>query len=155
MIVRLILVLSMLVLGVGQLSAEPIDAARIQVVDGDTIKVGYTTYRMIGYDTPELASRWRAVSPDEKALATIAKGRLEELVRKGALDLEALPCSCSKRKINNGTCNFGRKCAILYVDGRNVGELLIAEKLAVPFVCGPHRCPRMPDWTTIIHGHSE
>ncbi|GAB9211424.1 hypothetical protein BDS110ZK18_36650 [Bradyrhizobium diazoefficiens] len=155
MCIRIILVLSMLIFSVGGLRAVPIDAAKIQVVDGDTIKIGGTTYRLIGYDTPELTSRWRTVGPDEKALATIAKERLEELIRKGALDLEAVPCSCSKRSRADGTCNFGRKCAILYVDGRNVGEQLIAEELAVPFVCGPHRCPRMPDWTTIIQSYSK
>lgn len=28
--------------------------------------------------------------------------------------------------------------------GRDVGDILIAEGLAVPFVCGPTRCPKKP-----------
>jgi hypothetical protein len=40
--------------------------------------------------------------------------------------------------------NRGRTCGTLKAKGRDVGEILIAEKLAVPFVCGEYRCPRTP-----------
>ena len=55
-----------------------------------------------------------------------------------------------QREIALGTCNHGRKCAVLSVNGRNVGETLIAEGLAKKFICEPD-CPRrMPNWPHIV-----
>lgn len=52
--------------------AQPIRAEAITAMDGDTIDVGPHRYRMIGYDTPEIITRRRKVSADEKVLATMA-----------------------------------------------------------------------------------
>ncbi len=41
--------------------AEPISVDAIKVKDGDTIKVGRDTYRMVGYDTPEVRTARREV----------------------------------------------------------------------------------------------
>ncbi|OCK60045.1 hypothetical protein LMTR3_20890 [Bradyrhizobium sp. LMTR 3] len=41
--------------------AKPISPTEIRVRDGDTIVAHGVTYRMIGYDTPEISSRWRKV----------------------------------------------------------------------------------------------
>lgn len=41
-------------------------------------------------------------------------------------------------------CNFGRSCGTLKAAGRDVGEILVAEKLAVPFQCEANRCPKTP-----------
>jgi hypothetical protein len=38
----------------------------------------------------------------------------------------------------------------LVAHGKNIGDILIAEDLAQPFICGPTRCPKMPDWQAII-----
>jgi hypothetical protein len=38
------------------------------------------------------------------------------------------------------TCNYARKCALLMPNGKNIGDTLIAEELAVPFVCSATRC---------------
>jgi endonuclease YncB( thermonuclease family) len=130
--------------------AEPIAVDAINVVDGDTIKVGPDTYRMIGYDTPEVRTPRRKVSPDEKALATEAKKRFIELLHSGSLDLTEMPCSCPAHTPGTKKCNHGRKCAVLSVDGKNIGDTLIAEELAMPFVCGQTKCPKMPDWPKII-----
>ena len=130
--------------------AEPISVAEITVVDGDTIDAHGQRYRMIGYDTPEVATPRRKVGPDEKAVATIAKERFTELLNSGPLDLSEVPCSCPAKKLLDGTCNHGRKCAILSLNGKNIGDTLIAEELAVPFICSATRCPRMPDWPRII-----
>ncbi|MHC2585909.1 hypothetical protein ACVI1J_010475 [Bradyrhizobium diazoefficiens] len=80
----------------------------------------------------------------------LAKERLGELLHAGALDLTEVPCSCSKSALNKGTCNHGRKCAVLTLDGKNVGATLISEELAVPYVCSATRCPRMPNWERIL-----
>ncbi|MHC2284007.1 endonuclease YncB(thermonuclease family) [Bradyrhizobium diazoefficiens] len=134
----------------GSLRAEPITAAEIAVVDGDTIDAHGQRYRMIGYDTPEVATPRRKVGADERAVAMLAKERLGELLHAGALDLTEVPCSCSKSALNKGTCNHGRKCAVLTLDGKNVGATLISEELAVPYVCSATRCPRMPNWERIL-----
>jgi endonuclease YncB( thermonuclease family) len=60
--------------------AEPISVDAIEVKDGDTIKVGRDTYRMIGYDTPEVRTARRKVSRHEKAIAIVAKNRFTVLL---------------------------------------------------------------------------
>jgi endonuclease YncB( thermonuclease family) len=130
--------------------AEPVSVDAITVIDGDTIRIGSDVYRMIGYDTPEVSTPRRKVSPDEKALATEAKKRFNELLNSGPLDLTEVPCSCPASIAGTKKCNHGRKCAILNLNGRNIGDTLIAEELAMPFVCGETRCPKMPDWPKII-----
>jgi endonuclease YncB( thermonuclease family) len=130
--------------------AEPITVNDIAVVDGDTIDAHGQRYRMIGYDTPEVKTPRRKVGPDERAVAIIAKERFTELLSSGALDLTEVPCSCSAKKLQDGACNHGRKCAILSLNGKNIGDALIAEELAVPYVCSTTRCPRMPDWPSIL-----
>lgn len=154
MIIRIACAALFLMLGWGQCRSEPIGSTEIRVIDGDTIKVGSVTYRMVGYDTPEIASRWRTVGPDEKAVAIIAKERFQELINSGPLDLQPIACACSKWKTAHGLCNHGRKCAILLLNGKNIGDFLITEELAVRYICGPLRCPKMPDWPGIIESYS-
>lgn len=148
--VRIIL---LLVLGFATTAAhaEAIAPTEIKVVDGDTIRARGSSYRMVGYDTPEVASRGRrVVGPDEKAVAILATDRFQELINSGPLELNEVPCACPAGTHGTKACNNGRKCAILLLNGKNIGNTLIAEELAVPFVCGPTRCPKMPDWPRII-----
>jgi endonuclease YncB( thermonuclease family) len=116
----------------------------------DTIDAHGERYRMIGYDTPEVVTPRRRVGPDERAVATIAKERFVELLNSGPLDLTEVRCSCSAKKLRDGTCNYHRKCAVLSLNGKNIGDTLIAEELAVRYVCSATRCPRMPDWPSIL-----
>jgi endonuclease YncB( thermonuclease family) len=83
-------------------------------------------------------------------LAQRATARFTELLKSGPLDLTEVRCSCPESKILNGTCNRGRKCGVLTVNGENIGKTLIAEGLALEFFCGATSCPRMPDWPKII-----
>jgi endonuclease YncB( thermonuclease family) len=131
--------------------AEPVSLSDVRVKDGDTIYYRNIEYRMIGYDSPETKRvRWRPVSKDEMALGEVSKARLEELLKSGPVDLTEVPCSCPAKNIKDGSCNHHRLCGILSVNGENVGKSLIAEELAVPFICGQNRCPKMPDWQKII-----
>jgi endonuclease YncB( thermonuclease family) len=131
--------------------AESISLADIRVKDGDTIYYKGVEYRMIGYDAPETKNvPWRRVSEGERRVGEISKENLEDILKSGPIDLTEVQCSCSAKKLKDGTCNHGRKCGILSVNGENVGKSLIAAGLAVPFVCGPTRCPKMPDWQKII-----
>jgi endonuclease YncB( thermonuclease family) len=148
MIVRALIILLALV---SVARAEPISLSDIRVKDGDTIYYRDAEYRMIGYDSPETKRvRWRTVSKDEIALGELSKDRLEELLKSGPIDLTEVPCSCPAKDIKDGTCNHHRLCGILSVNGENVGKSLIAEELAVPYICGQSRCPKMPDWQRII-----
>jgi len=129
--------------------AEPITPAEITVVDGDTIDARGVRFRMIGYDTPEVSTPRRKVGAAERASAERATARFRELLKSGPLDLTEVRCSCPESRILNGTCNRGRKCGVLTLNGENIGKTLIAEGLAVEFIC-PTSCPKMPDWPSII-----
>jgi len=129
---------------------EPVDVHNIIVVDGDTIDVRGERFRLVGYDTPEISTPRRKVSADERAVATIAKERFVELLNSGSLDLTEVRCACVESTIGTKRCNHGRKCGLLTLNGKNIGDTLIREGLAMPFVCSATRCPRMPDWETIL-----
>ncbi|MFB6414373.1 thermonuclease family protein [Bradyrhizobium tunisiense] len=134
--------------------AEPVSVEMITVVDGDTVVIGpprsAVRYRLVGFDTPEVRTPRRKVSPDERALGNLARERLIELLHSGTADLTEVRCSCPAETFGSKQCNNGRKCGILKVDGKDVGSTLIAEELAVPFVCGETKCPSMPKWQKII-----
>ena len=121
--------------------AEPISPDRIRVVDGDTIRVQGKSVRLVGFNTPET---YRARCSAERKLGNEATRRLRRIVRGGSLDLEIVPCACRPGTQGTKQCNYGRQCGVLRAKGKDVGEMLIAEGLAVAFKCGETRCPKMP-----------
>ena len=123
--------------------AEPIEPASVRVIDGDTIAVDgrKPNIRLIGFNTPEIR---KAKCEDEGRLGVNATNRLRELVKDGDLDLTLVRCACKPGTEGTRYCNFGRSCGLLKSNGQDVGDILIAEGLAVPFVCGKTRCPKMP-----------
>jgi endonuclease YncB( thermonuclease family) len=107
----------LLVAGAGQ--AEPVSPSTIVVIDGDTIKVGRTVYRLVGYDAPETR---RALCVAEQRLGLRARARLSDLVATGALDLQRVACSCRPETEGTPQCNRGRLCGRLTAGGRDVGD---------------------------------
>jgi endonuclease YncB( thermonuclease family) len=107
-----------------------IPPAEIEVMDGDTIKYGRETIRLLGFDTPELKT---AQCPAERRLGIMAMARLQELIDDGA-DTVLRP--------NGKRDRYNRVLAILEIDGRDVASIMIAEGHAVPY---HGRGPRM-DW---------
>jgi len=113
------------------------------VTDGDTIRISgdESGTRLVGFNTPEKFSPQCA---REEQLGHRATARLRELVTSPTITLTKVACSCRPGTHGTKQCNYGRSCAILKVEGRNVGDILISEGLAVPFVCGSSGCPSTP-----------
>lgn len=127
-------------------SAEPIRAAQITVVDGDTIDAHQHRWRLVGFDTPEVTNTpRRRVGPHERAAGRRASARLSEILASGHIDLTEVKCACDPKAAQ---CNYGRKCGVLKVNGHNVGETLIREGLARPYTCSliTYRCRGPKPW---------
>jgi len=118
--------------------------ASITVVDGDTIRTNGQLYRLVGFDTPESGPRARCGR--ERSLADAATNRLRQLVANSQTALEPVPCSCPPATEGTRECNYGRLCAVLRAEGRDVGTILISEGLARAYVCGQSGCPRRQSW---------
>ncbi len=89
------------------------------VVDGDTIHFGGNIIRLEDIDTPEIRSSKCA---SERALGKKAKRRLLSLLNSGPV-----------RAVYTGGRDedqYGRKLRVIEVDGRSVGDSLVAEGLA-------------------------
>src|SRR5262245_37748370 len=140
MIARLALVLALVA---STATASPLGPGQVEVVDGDTVRVDGETVRLVGFDTPET---YRAQCPSERELGNRATFRLRQLVAGGGVDLERVGCACRPGTEGTPRCNYGRACGVLTVRGRDVGEVLISEGLAHPYVCGRTGCPARQAW---------
>ncbi len=121
----------------------PIGTSDVHVIDGDTIRVFHKgpNVRLVGFNTPETR---RATCQGEREFGDQATRRLRDLVRTDRLDFEFVRCACPPGTEGTQACNHKRRCGTLKANGRDVGEILIAENLAVPFECGETRCPPTP-----------
>ena len=139
----LIVLLSVLMVLGGAVVAAPIDKSEILVIEGDWIRIRHKPpdARLLGFNAPEVL---RAQCRKEKAYGTKAARRLREIVRAGNLDFVSLACPCPPGTEGTKACNGGRRCGRLNADGRDVGSILIEEKLAVTFPCGEASCPPIP-----------
>ncbi|MCC7268653.1 MAG: thermonuclease family protein [Caulobacteraceae bacterium] len=106
-------------------SAEPPSAALpetiaysdIRVTDGDTFRLGAERIRIANIDTPEMPGRAACAYEADKALA--AKARLAQILAGGEIVIA-----------RDGVDRYGRTLATLRVNGRDVGEQLVAEGAA-------------------------
>ncbi|MEJ6847531.1 thermonuclease family protein [Sinorhizobium fredii] len=104
---------------IAAVSATPTLAANVNLVDGDTIKIGRKTIRIVEIDTPE-TYKPRCEAELVKGLA--AKQRLRQLLDAGNVTYEP-----------TGTDRYRRTLAHVFADGVNVGSVLIAEGYALPY----------------------
>jgi hypothetical protein len=120
---------------VGMVMAQPVASSDVRVIDGDTVALNGSRerVRLVGFNAPETRN---AACSTELQLGYQAKHRLLGLVRQGPNDLHLVPCSCPPGTEGTERCNHGRRCGVLSVAGQDVGAMLIAEGLAVPFQCG-------------------
>ncbi|MGV3456210.1 thermonuclease family protein [Sphingomonas sp.] len=91
------------------------------VVDGDTFWMAGDKIRIADIDTPETHP---ARCPEEARLGAAATQRLQALLNSGAVTLHP---------IDRDTDRYGRKLRRVEVDGRGVGDTLVAEGLARPY----------------------
>jgi endonuclease YncB( thermonuclease family) len=126
-------------------AAEPIAPERVRVVDGETIQIdGRGPHiRLVGFNAPE-SQPADALCARELALGRAASARLPAIVSSGDLDLKTVACACRPGTEGTRACNWGRACGELRAGGRNVGDVLVNEGLAVPFRCGKTSCPQLP-----------
>jgi len=132
-------------IGIAEARSDPIAARDIDVVDGDTIAVNGKTIHLVDFEAPELGKR--AHCGLERMLAARATSRLRQIIRTGDdVDLQLIECSCRLGTEGTRWCNYGRVCGFLAVNGHNVADILIAENLAHPLICGQFSCPKPKAW---------
>lgn len=95
-----------------------IDPTELTIIDGDTIRYRGSTIRLLGFDTPETFEPNCAAELTKGNLAT---ARLRTLV--SAASVVGL-------QYNSESDRYGRSLASLFLDGQDVGDLLIKESLA-------------------------
>jgi endonuclease YncB( thermonuclease family) len=119
--------------------AYPVESDQIRVIDGDTITTAGKTVHLVGFIAPETQS---AQCQAERDLGAKATKRMRDLVSAGGLDYSPVTCSCPTTTLGKWVCKFARTCGALKAKGRDVGELLVAEGLAIPFACDGMECPK-------------
>jgi endonuclease YncB( thermonuclease family) len=88
---------------------QTLDANKIHVIDGDTFAYGPTRIRLLGIDTPELSESGGVEASD----------RLRALLQEGPVTMVSGP-----------TDDYGRTLADVFVNRRNVAQVLVAEGYA-------------------------
>lgn len=95
------------------------------VLDGDTVTINGDRIRIANIDAPELH---QAKCDAEHRLAEVAKARMAELLASGKVEVH--PGDPLDGRLKD---RHGRTLATISVDGRDVGEIMIAEGLARPW----------------------
>jgi endonuclease YncB( thermonuclease family) len=113
------------------------------VIDGDTLRLSDgSRMRLVGFNTPESGNR--AACAREAELSARASARLRQLVADSRTGVTKVACACPPGTEGTKKCNHGRACGRLTVGGRDAGQILVAEGLAVPFTCSGNACPSTP-----------
>ena len=124
----------------------PSSVNQFKATDGDTIHL-FTEEkgtRLVGYNAPETTAR-ACVCPNELTAGPLATQYFEKLITPPAkLELVVVKCSCSPKTVGTDACNYGRSCARLLVDGKDIAGLMIAGGHVVRFDCRPTFCPKLP-----------
>ena len=107
--------------------------AGIYVIDGDTLDIDGTRIRILSIDTPET---FRSRCDNELKLGLAAKQRLRELLDSGEVSYTP-----------DGVDRYSRTLATVYAGNVNVGDVLLKEGHAEPYVPGPEaKAERLAKW---------
>lgn len=124
LLVALSSVLAAPIAALSEITVRIVPSRDVYMIDGDTAKIDKISYRLVGFDTPET---YEPQCDYEKALGDQATRRARELVdRAGAVELVVLP----------GLDYHKRNLARMYVEGRDLGTILISEGLAREYLKG-------------------
>ena len=126
------------------LRPAPLQSGPIEVIDGDTVRLQGVVYRLTGFDAPERGDKARC--DYERRRGEEAIERLRKLVAGGGTNFKRVACACRPGQEGTKNCNFGRLCGSVSIDGRDVGQILMSEGLAHPYVCGATSCPQRRPW---------
>jgi endonuclease YncB( thermonuclease family) len=119
--------------------ADVIEPRHVRVIDGDTITMNGKTIHLVGFVVPETRD---AQCKAERELGDKAARRMRDLILSGGLDYSPAVCSCPAATLGKWFCNFGRTCGTLKANGRDVGDILVEEGLAVAYSCSSGGCPK-------------
>lgn len=128
-------------------NVRTVRAGDIRVIDGDTVAISEqrARVRLVGFNTPETRAPSCAA---ELEIGRRATARLNALIREAqSVEFVRVACACWPGTEGTSQCNFGRQCGSLFVDGTDVGNILITENLAVQYRFGSTSCPpRFGNW---------
>jgi endonuclease YncB( thermonuclease family) len=102
--------------------ADTVDGRRIVIIDGDTINAQGERIRILNIDAPE---SFRSRCEAELKLALRTKERLAQLLRSGPVEIN-----------RQGQDRYRRTLAMLSVREGDVGQILVRERLALPWKDG-------------------
>jgi Micrococcal nuclease (thermonuclease) homologs len=114
--------------------------AQIHALDGKTVLLGKEEIRLTGYDTP--------VDDDASCELAIV------LSHDARQFLQTLLDDPSKRKDfrREERKEKGRILARLFINGRDVADIMIEKELAIAFDCPDGRCPQRMNWCEELDG---
>ena len=110
-------------------SSTPLGGHRgssFRVIDGDTVALGEERIRIENIDTPETGSR--AECDYERHLAAQATNRARQIFAQAE----------EVRASRTGEDRYGRTLALVSVDGRDFGAIMVEEELAVRWAGRQH-----------------
>lgn len=144
-VVAVVLIVFMTVIALAS-DPAPVSPRDVYVIDGDTIRVRGETYRLVGFDAPEIGRTARCELEVEKGFE--AKAALVDLVHSGKpLTLQRVACSCPlSAPEGSQACNYGRRCGTLRAGGEDVGTILIRAGLAKDYPYRWDHVPPKPEW---------
>lgn len=111
-------------------SVLPAWAAEWTAIDGDTLRKGDRRVRIYGIDAPETHKPGCAA---EKALGAQAQDFLRARLASGPVRVIGVKRKTRDGRIVQNRDKYGRDLARVYVQGKNVGDELIAAGLAKPY----------------------
>lgn len=117
----------LILIGALLFSTASIAESRVVIIDGDTVDIAGERIRILNIDAPETRG---ARCERELVLGLRAKERLSKLLRASQVSIQR--CESSGRC----TDGYGRTLARLRTAEGDVGAVLIAEGLALPWAAG-------------------
>jgi endonuclease YncB( thermonuclease family) len=106
----------------GPVPTAPPALAPVRVVDGDTLVIGETRFRLFGIDAPEMSQTCTGVTGAPYACGAMAKSALELALGAGAV-------LCEPRD----TDRYGRTVAVCRAGGQDVGAVLVSQGWALAY----------------------